>query len=113
MHYVEILGYWGAHVTIGARYCMSPAIIGKIIPETCNSIWNILLLNGHITVPKSEEDWCEIAKGVFNRWNSPKLARAIDGKHVLSKAPAHSGSMLFKVRVWSKSENSFVFKIAV
>ena len=83
-----------AHVTIVARYGMSPAIIGKIIPETCNSIWNILPLNGHIRVPKSEADWCEIAKGFLNRWNFPNLAGAIDGKHGLIQAPAHSGSML-------------------
>ena len=44
-----------AHVTIGASYRMSPIIIGKIIPEMCNSIWNVPLLNGQIRVPKSED----------------------------------------------------------
>ena len=87
-----------AQVTIGASYRMSPAIIGKIIPETCNSIWNVLLLNDYIRAPKSEEDWCEIVKGFFTRWNFPNLAGAIDGKHVLIQAPAHSGSMYFNYK---------------
>ena len=30
-------------VTIGASYHMSPAIFGKITPETCYQIWNVLL----------------------------------------------------------------------
>ena len=87
-----------AHVTIGASYRMSPAVIGKIIPETCNAIWNVLLSEDYIKVPKSEEGWREIAEGFFNRWNFPNLVGAIDGKHVLIQAPARSGSMYFNYK---------------
>ena len=87
-----------AQKTIGASYRMSSAIIGKIIPETCNAIWNVLLANDYIGAPKSEKDWREIAKGFFSRWNFPNVAGAIDGKHVLIQAPARSGSMYFNYK---------------
>ncbi len=56
-----------AHVIISTSYRMSPAVIRKIIPETCNAIWNILFSKDYIKVPKSEEGWREIAEGFFIR----------------------------------------------
>ena len=32
-----------AQVTIAANYHMSPAIVGRIISETCNAIWDELI----------------------------------------------------------------------
>ncbi|XP_049928251.1 uncharacterized protein LOC126407421 [Epinephelus moara] len=44
-----------------------------------------------MAVPTTEE-WRSIAEGFEERWNFPLCCGAVDGKHVVLKAPAHSGS---------------------
>ena len=39
--------------------------------------------------------WKTIADGFANQWQFSLCTGAIDGKHVLMQAPAHSGSMYF------------------
>ena len=81
-----------AQVTIAANYCMSPAIVGRIISETCKAIWDELINKGYLDHPNSEHDWLKVAQEFEDRWNFPNALGAADGKHVVMQAPACSGS---------------------
>ena len=73
-------------------------MISQIIPETCNSLWKVVLENKYLDVPKTEKQWSEIADGFYRSWNFPNLVGAIDGKHVLIQAPPHSGLVYFNYK---------------
>ena len=81
-----------AHVTIATSYRISPASTGRIIKETTDAIWNVLLEK----------------KDFYNHRNHLKIGRTypqdlktdvtshivLDGKHVI-RAPTKSGSLFF------------------
>ena len=52
-----------AHTTTGANYRVNATIVGRVIYETCNSIWNRLLENGYIKVPTTEAEWKKYFNG--------------------------------------------------
>jgi hypothetical protein len=43
-------------------------------------------------VPESAEQWKVVANQVSNRWNFPRCAAVMDGKHIMIQAPRNSGS---------------------
>ena len=85
-------------ITIAANYCISPAIVGRIISETCKAIWDELINKGYLDHPKSEHDWLKVAQEFEDRWNFPNALGAIYGKHVVMQAPARSGSSFFNYK---------------
>ncbi|XP_018403078.1 PREDICTED: putative nuclease HARBI1 [Cyphomyrmex costatus] len=46
----------------------------------------------------SEDNWKEIAKEFYTHWNFPHCIGAIDGKHVVVKAPPKSGSTFYNYK---------------
>ena len=56
-----------AQVTIVANYLMSPAIVGRIISETCKEIWDELINKGYLDHPNSEHDWLKVAQEFEDR----------------------------------------------
>lgn len=48
-----------------------------------------------LQIPRSEEEWREIANGFNLKWNFPHCIGAIDGKHVQIEAPENSGSVYY------------------
>lgn len=87
-----------AYSTIGANYRMSATTVGRIIDETCNSIWNRLKEAGYIDTPSGVEAWRKIANEFEARWNFPNALGAIDGKHVLMFAPDNQSSAFFNYK---------------
>ncbi|XP_046860890.1 uncharacterized protein LOC124454126 [Xenia sp. Carnegie-2017] len=87
-----------AYSTIGANYRMSATTVGRIIDETCNSIWNRLKEAGYIDTPSGVEVWRKIANEFEARWNFPNALGAIDGKHVLMFAPDNQSSSFFNYK---------------
>lgn len=84
-----------AQTTIAASYRISPAVVGRIINETCVAIWNIMIEKGYIKTPCQEEEWKAIADEFQRQWNFPNCLGALDGKHIVMQAPANSGSVYF------------------
>lgn len=51
-----------------------------------------------LQVPHTEEEWIQISNEFAEKWNFPNCLGAIDGKHVIVKAPANSGSLYFNYK---------------
>ena len=87
-----------AQTTIAATYRVSKTSVSRIIQETTEALWDILVYNGFLKVPQSEEEWLAIAKQFEAKWNFGNCLGAIDGKHVVMQAQARSGSYYFNCK---------------
>ena len=86
----------GDSQTIGISY--SPITIGRIIWETCQTLWTVLSEKGFIKTPDSEGEWLTIAAEFNEKWNFPQCLGAVDGGQVLMQAPARKGSNFFNYK---------------
>ena len=50
-----------AQTTIAASYRISPAVVGRIIGETCEVLWKIMIEKGFLKMPCTLEEWKTIA----------------------------------------------------
>ena len=80
-----------AQMTIATSYRMSPAVVGRIINETCEVLWKTLIEKGYLKQPCTEEEWKTIASEFETYCNFPHCLGALDGKHVVMQAPGKSG----------------------
>lgn len=80
--------------SISFAYRCGFATVSVIIQETLSVIVHVL----HRLVvcePRSQNDWRDVADGFLRRWNLPNCLGAIDGRHMVIKAPQASGSKYF------------------
>ena len=87
-----------SHSMIAMSYRMSNTTVGRIIMETCKTIWSILLEHGFLKAPSTQQEWKEIAQMFEFKWNFPNCVGAIDGKHVVMQAPPRAGSTFFNYK---------------
>ena len=87
-----------SHSTIGMSYRLSPTTVGRIILETCEAIWTVLMQHNYFEAPSTEQEWNEIAIGFETKWNFPNCIGAIDGKHVVIQAPPRAGSTFYSFK---------------
>ncbi|XP_071051335.1 uncharacterized protein [Onthophagus taurus] len=76
---------------------ISPQLLGKIIPETCDAIYKVLQKT-YMKFPKCEEEWKQIALEFKQRWNFDTCVGAIDGKHINIVKPPNSGSIYYNYK---------------
>ncbi|XP_025203776.1 uncharacterized protein LOC112600693 [Melanaphis sacchari] len=77
---------------------ISAQALGKIIPETCWAIYEVLKQK-YLKIPKTEIEWKQMAKDFKMLWDFDNCLGAIDGKHVLiTKPPLNSGSYYFNYK---------------
>ena len=70
--------------------------VAGIISETCDAIWSALQ---PLYMPSpAKQDCLQIASEFETRWNFPNCVGAVDGKHVVIKSPANSGSIFLKYK---------------
>ena len=93
-----------SQVQLSFRFQRGRATICKILSETCGVIWDVLCPN-YLCIPKSEEEWKDIASGFWESWNFPNCLGAIDGKHFVIQCPKLSGSLFYN---YKKSFSSLV-----
>lgn len=77
--------------TIGYAFRVSYQVVCTFIIEVCQAIIYVYGKEVIIT-PSTPEEWKEVAKGYWQRWNFPHCIGAIDGKHVALRKPRKSGS---------------------
>lgn len=49
-------------------------------------------------MPKTQEDWQDVAKNIENRWNFPNCGGSLDGKHIRIVKPDNSGSYFYNYK---------------
>ncbi|KFM83313.1 putative nuclease HARBI1, partial [Stegodyphus mimosarum] len=81
--------------------------LSKIIPEVLDALWESM--QNYIKTPNSAEEWQSIAEAFNEKWNLPHCIGAIDGKHIMIKAPAGGGSTFYNY----KNFNSIVLMASV
>ncbi len=71
-------------------------IVSNIIHETCGVLVSVLQ---PIYLPSpTKRSMKNVADGFWQRWNMPNCIGAVDGKHIMIQAPAHSGSEYSKYK---------------
>ena len=85
-------------VTIASSYRMSDTTVGRIVKETCNVLWDVLIAKGFISSPDSSIGWKKTSEVFEQQWNFPNCVGAIDGKHVIIQCPPRGGSMYFNYK---------------
>ena len=87
-----------AFSTISMSYRIGETTISKIVRETTNAIWEVMMEKDFLRVPMNSQEWQQISNGFEKRWNFPNCLGCIDGKHVIMQAPAKSGSLFFNYK---------------
>jgi len=78
------------------NYRVGVSTVQCIIPRVCASIWRMLQ---PIYLPQPDVNaWKIVADGFTRKWQFPHCCGAIDGKHIVIQAPAHSGSMFYNYK---------------
>ncbi|XP_042859121.1 protein ALP1-like [Penaeus japonicus] len=78
-------------------YRMSHNLIAATIPEVCKAIYTVLK-DSYLKLPTTSEEWQDVASGFHNLWNFPLCIGAMDGKRLLVRKPANSGSEYYEYK---------------
>lgn len=83
--------------SLGYHFRVGSSTVGKIVSEVCTAIWD-RMNSIYMRFPQTPEEWEKKAEGFSELWNFPHCIGAIDGKHVVMKAPANSGSRYYNYK---------------
>jgi len=83
--------------SLAYSYRVGQPTITKVIPEVCKELWD-QLAPIVMKMPSSVEEWMLISEGYNNKWQFPHCVGAIDGKHIVMKAPKNSGSLYYNYK---------------
>jgi len=75
-----------SYTSLAYSYRVGQPTITKVIPEVCKELWD-QLAPIVMKMPSSVEEWMLISEGYNNKWQFPHCVGAIDGKHIVMKAP--------------------------
>ena len=73
------------------QFRISRRAISYIVMEVCQALYEVMGPK-YLAVPKSSQDWLEIAEKFEERWNFPNCLGAVDGKRILLQQPDNTGS---------------------
>lgn len=71
--------------------------ISTFFLEVCEAIYEVLK-GQHLKVPSTEREWLDVARSFNDQWNFPHCLGAVDGKHIVIKAPANGGSVYYNYK---------------
>ena len=79
-----------------ARFRVGKSTVKEIVVETCLAIWHSM--KDEVLPPPTPDRWKLIEEGFRIRWHFPNCIGALDGKHIMIKSPAKSGSLFFNYK---------------
>lgn len=83
--------------SIAFSYRVGATTVGNIVFECSQILWERLAPR-YMKMPQNGEDWKIIAANFAEKWQFPHCIGALDGKHVVMKAPWNSGSLYFNYK---------------
>lgn len=93
----RFLATGNSYKSLAFSYRIGASTVGEIIPQVCDTLWEHMIPT-YMAMPKNEDTWKIIAQNFEHTWNFPHCIGAIDGKHVVIKAPANSGSLHYNYK---------------
>ncbi|XP_030751380.1 uncharacterized protein LOC115878910 [Sitophilus oryzae] len=75
---------------------ISPTTISEIVMDTCEAI--IRVLKDYIKLPRTQDEWRNVALEFGRKWQFWNCIGAVDGKHINIVKPANSGSRYFNYK---------------
>ncbi|XP_071051164.1 uncharacterized protein [Onthophagus taurus] len=94
--FLRYLASGNSYKSIGYSYRLGDRTVSKIVNEVSAAIWECLQQT--FLPDPTEELWKQIAKEFEQRWQFPHCVGSIDGKHIVVKKPAKSGSSYFNYK---------------
>lgn len=85
------------YTSLAYQYRVGVTTVSRIVPEVCIAIWDAMKPK-YLCMPTSPEGWIQIAAEFYQRWHYPHCVGALDGKHIIMKAPFNSGSLYFNYK---------------
>ena len=85
-----------SYTSLKARFRIGKSTVQEIVSETCQAIW--IALKEEVMPPPTTETWKKIEEGFRIRWHFPNCCGALDGKHIMIRAPGKSGSLFFNYK---------------
>ena len=79
------------------QYRVSDKTISKFIPEVADAIFNVLK-DEYLKFPQSKQEWLEISRGIYDKWQFTICKGAMDSKHIPIKCPKGDGSTFFSYK---------------
>ncbi|KAL8565422.1 hypothetical protein ACOMHN_029115 [Nucella lapillus] len=83
--------------SIAFSYRVGFTTVSRIVSEVCKILWD-RLAPIHLAFPESADYWRLIASNFASKWNFPHCLGALDGKHVVMRAPDNTGSLYFNYK---------------
>ncbi|XP_023242431.1 protein ALP1-like [Centruroides sculpturatus] len=102
---LRFLATGDSYKSLAYAFYVGFSTIQKIIPETCQVIWDTLK-EKYIPEP-TEQIWRKSAIEFERLWQFPNCCGAVDGKHVNIQQPANSGSQFYNYKVIFKMNENF------
>lgn len=91
--YFRFLATGETYTSLAFSYRLGVTTISKLVPEVCKAIWDTFLPM-FMKMPETPEEWAAVAEDFETKWQFPNCVGAIDGKHIVMKAPANLASVL-------------------
>ena len=88
-----------AQTTIVASYRTSRSTLCRIIAETSNAIWTVIIREGFLTCPSMEKEQEEVSQSFENKWNFPHARVALDNACNMSLFMVSSKNILFSTAI--------------
>jgi hypothetical protein len=82
--------------SLACGYRVGKSTVHDIIDETTEAMWD--LLRHTYLEPPTKEQYKDIARDYFLKWNLPNCVGSIDGKHIAIMCPPNTGSVNFNYK---------------
>uniref|UniRef100_A0A672ILS6 DDE Tnp4 domain-containing protein n=1 Tax=Salarias fasciatus TaxID=181472 RepID=A0A672ILS6_SALFA len=82
--------------SLAYQFRMGKTTVAESVRMTCQAIQNTMMAEQFPRL--TEQRWRDTAGRFGRKWNFPNCIGAIDGKHITTTAPSHSGSLFFNYK---------------